>query len=171
MKRIIYGFLLFFTLSLPAHADFNTGVVAYLMGEYDKAFSTMQSLSQTADHGYAQYYLGMMYLKGQGTEQDYDKASKWLRSSAEKGIPQAQYNLAQLYMQGKGVPRDHELAYVWFKTGAAHKHEASASGVDEAKQNLNEEQLTEANNLSNEYIDKYGPKEGETDKPKKIPNK
>ncbi|MDZ7736346.1 MAG: hypothetical protein U5P41_09760 [Gammaproteobacteria bacterium] len=70
MKRIIYGLLLFFSLSVPVWADFNSGVVAYLMGEYDKAFATMQSLSETADHGYAQYYLGMMYLKGQGARQD-----------------------------------------------------------------------------------------------------
>lgn len=170
MKRIIYGLLLFFSLSMPAWADFNSGVVAYLMGEYDKAFATMQSLSETADHGYAQYYLGMMYLKGQGTRQDLDEAGKWLRASAEKGIPQAQYNLAKLYMKGEGVPRDYERAYVWFKTGASHKHTASANGVEEAKKNLNEEQLAEADNLSNEYIDKYGPKEGELDKPKEVPN-
>lgn len=171
MKRIIYGLLLFFSLSMPASADFNEGVVAYLMGEYDKAFTTMQSLAETADHGYAQYYLGMMYLKGQGAQQDTEKASKWLRASAEKGIPQAQYNLARLYMKGQGVPRDYELAYVWFKTGAAHEHDASANGMDEARQNLNETQLAEANNLSNEYIKKYGPKEDEAGKPKEIPNK
>lgn len=171
MKRIIYGLLLFLSLSVPAWADFNSGVVAYLMGEYDQAFSTMQSLSQTADHGYAQYYLGMMYLKGQGTQQDFEQASKWLRSSAEKGIPQAQYNLAKLYMKGRGVPRDYELAYVWFRTGASHNHAASASGVQEAEQNLNEEQLAEADKLSGEYIEKYGPKEGEDPKAaKKIPN-
>lgn len=171
MKRIIASILLFLSLSAPAWADFNTGVVAYLMGEYDKAFATMQSLSETADHGYAQYYLGMMYLKGQGTRQDYEQATKWLNASAKKGIPQAQYNLAKLYMKGEGVPRDYERAYIWYRTGAAHKHQASAEGVKEAKQYLNEEQLSEANKLSEEYIAKYGPKEDEVGKPKKIPNK
>lgn len=171
MKRIISGLLLFFTLSAPVWADFNEGVIAYLMGEYEKAFTTMQSLSETADHGYAQYYLGMMYLKGQGTQQNYEEAAKWLQSSAEKGIPQAQYNLAKLYMKGQGVPRDYERAYVWYRTGASHEHDASARGISEAKQNLNEEQLAEADKLSNEYIEKYGPKEGEQDKAKEIPNK
>lgn len=171
MKKIVYGLLLFFSLNMSAWADFNQGVVAYLMGEYDKAFTTMQSLSETADHGYAQYYLGMMYLKGQGTEQDVEEASKWLRKSAEQGIPQAQYNLARLYMKGEGVPRDYERAYVWYKTGASHKHAASANGIESAQSNLNEEQLAEAEKLSAEYIDKYGPKEGETDQPRNIPNK
>lgn len=170
MKRIVCSLLLFFTLSAPAWADFNEGVIAYLMGEYDKAFTTMQSLAETADHGYAQYYLGMMYLKGQGTQQNHEEAAKWLRASAEKNIPQAQYNLAKLYMKGQGVPRDYERAYVWYRTGASHKHAASASGINEAKQNLNEEQLAEADKLSNEYIEKYGPKEDEIDKPKEVPN-
>jgi len=170
MKRIVYGLLLFFSLSVPAWADFNTGVVAYLMGEYDKAFATMQSLAETADHGYAQYYLGMMYLKGQGTQQNLEEAGKWLRASAEKRIPQAQYNLAKLYMKGEGVPRDYERAYIWFKTGAAHNHDASIKGVDQAREKLNEEQLREADQISAEYIEKYGPKEGELDQPKEIPN-
>lgn len=170
MKRIIYGFILVFAFSLPVKADFNAGVVAYLMGEYDKAYSTMRSLAETADHGYAQYYLGMMYLKGQGTSRDVEQAAKWLRSSAEHSIPQAQYNLAKLYMKGVGVPRDYERAYIWYKTAAAYQHAASIKGAESAKSNLNEEQLAEAENLSREYIEKYGPKEGEAGKPKIIPN-
>lgn len=170
MKRIAYGLVLFFSLSLPVQADFNQGVVAYLMGEYDKAFTTMQSLAETADHGYAQYYLGMMYLKGQGTRQDQEEAGKWLRKSAEQGIPQAQYNLARLYMKGQGVPRDYERAYIWYRTGAAHKHAASASGVEQARENLNAEQLAEADKLSEQYIEKYGPDEEDLDQPKEIPN-
>ena len=41
--------LLFSILSSTAHADFNEGVVTYLMGDYDKAFTTMQSLAETSD--------------------------------------------------------------------------------------------------------------------------
>lgn len=171
MKRIIYGLLLFLPLSMPAWADFNTGVMAYHMGEYDQAFPTMQSLSETADHGLAQYYLGMMYLRGQGTRQDPEQASKWLRASAEKGIPQSQYNLAKLYEQGKGVPRDYEMAYVWYKTGASHQHKASAKGLEIVKENLTEEQLSEADKLAAEYIRKYGPQEGEDPQAaRRIPN-
>ena len=51
-----------------ASANFNEGIVAYLMGDYERAFAIMQSLGNTANHGYAQYYLGMMYLQGQGTK-------------------------------------------------------------------------------------------------------
>lgn len=170
MKRIIGTVLMLFAISQPALADFNEGVVAYLMGEYDKAFTTMQSLSETTDHGLAQYYLGMMYLKGQGTTQDYEEASKWLRASAENGIAQAQYNLARLYMEGQGVPRDYEFAYIWFKTGAAHGHDASVRGIPNAEENLTEEQLADAGELANEYIEKYGPKDEDSDGIRQVPN-
>ncbi|MEM6998969.1 MAG: sel1 repeat family protein, partial [Pseudomonadota bacterium] len=71
MKKISLLFIFILPiLSMNVRADFNDGVVTYLMGDYDKAFTTMQSLAETSDHGFAQYYLGMMYMKGQGVEQD-----------------------------------------------------------------------------------------------------
>ena len=48
-----------------AAAFLNDGVVAYLMADYEKAFSTMQSLAETSDHGYAQYYMAIMYFDRQ----------------------------------------------------------------------------------------------------------
>ena len=50
-------------MSNAARADFNDGVIAYVMNDYEKAFTTMQSLAETSDHGYAQYYMGVMYSK------------------------------------------------------------------------------------------------------------
>ena len=61
----------------------------------------MQSLAETSDHGFAQYYMGMMYLKGQGVDQDYEAASNWFRKASEKNIPQAQYKLGDLYFKGR----------------------------------------------------------------------
>ncbi len=151
--------LLFIVFSTTVRADFNDGVVAYLMGDYDKAFSTMQSLAETSDHGFAQYYLGMMYLKGQGVEQDYKNASKWFRKASEKNIPQAQYKLGDLYYKGRGVPKDYEFAYVWFSVGASHQHQLSQSAINKAKDKLSAEELTEADKLIATYVEKYGPKE------------
>ncbi len=159
MKRTgILALLLYFATS-TARADFNDGVVAYLTGDYDQAFITMQSLGETADHSLAQYYLGMMYLQGQGIEQDYNKAGEWFRKSAENSIPQAQYKLGRLYMQGRGVPKDYEFAYAWFSAGAAHKHQKSISAIEDTMAKLSEQELAEAKKLSREYITKYGPKE------------
>ena len=151
--------LLFSIIATPAHADFNDGVVTYLMGDYDKAFTTMQSLAETSDHGFAQYYLGMMYMKGQGVEQDYKLAGKWFRKASEKSIPQAQYKLGDLYFKGRGVPKDYEFAYVWFSVGAAHEHKLSLNAISKSKEKLSEEELKEADKLIAKYVKQYGPKE------------
>ncbi len=160
MKKISFLLVLLFTLlTSVARADFNDGVVTYLMGDYDKAFTTMQSLAETSDHGFAQYYLGMMYMKGQGVEQDYKLASEWFRKASEKSIPQAQYKLGDLYYKGRGVPKDYEFAYVWFSVGAAHEHQLSINAINKAKKKLSEEELKEADKLIAKYTKQYGPKE------------
>ena len=172
MKIISPLFILLFTLiTSPARADFNDGVVAYLQGDYDKAFTTMQSLAETSDHGFAQYYIAMMYMKGQGVEQDYKNAGKWFRKASEKNIPQAQYKLGNLYFKGRGVPKDYEYAYVWFSVGAAHEHKLSINAINKAKTKLSDEELKEADKLIATYVKKYGPKEDvDPSKPIKIDN-
>ncbi len=150
--------LLFLLISTAARADFNDGVIAYLTGDYDKAFTTMQSLGEVSNHDYAQYYLGMMYMKGQGVTQDYKKASEWFRKAAEQNVPQAQYKLGDLYFNGRGVPKDYEFAYIWFKVGASHGHGLSKNAVDKAKQKLSQTELSEAEKIITSHIKKYGPK-------------
>ncbi len=172
MKKIGLILILLSTIiTTPARADFNDGVVTYLMGDYDKAFTTMQSLAETSDHGYAQYYLGMMYMKGQGVEQDYKLAGEWFRKAAEKSIPQAQYKLGDLYFKGRGVPKDYEFAYVWFSVGSAHNHKLSMAAVDKAKAKLSEEELKAADKLIAKYVKQYGPKEDvDPNEPIKVEN-
>jgi len=164
-------FLLIYTVTTAVRADFNDGVVAYLMADYEKAFTTMQSLAETSDHGFAQYYMGMMYLKGQGVDQDYEAASNWFRKASEKNIPQAQYKLGDLYFKGRGVPKDYEYAYIWYSVGASHKHELSEKSVKKAKNKLSDEELKEADKVIVTYIKKYGPeKDIDRTKPIKIEN-
>ena len=63
MKNIrLLLLLLIYAMSNAARADFNDGVIAYVMNDYEKAFTTMQSLAETSDHGYAQYCMGVCLL-------------------------------------------------------------------------------------------------------------
>ncbi|MDD9824267.1 MAG: tetratricopeptide repeat protein [Gammaproteobacteria bacterium] len=140
----------------PAYADFNDGVVAYLQGDYQRSFVIMQALAEGADHGYAMYYLGTMYLEGRGAERDAKQAAHWLQSAAEQGIPQAQFKLGNLYMKGKGLPLDYERAYAWYRVGAEAEHPPSERAVAQAREKLSAEELTAANTLAREYIRKYG---------------
>ena len=171
MKKIYLGFVLMLAGMGVVHADFNDGVVAYLMGDYEQAFTTMQALAETSNHGYAQYYLGIMYEKGQGVEQDHKLSGEWFRKAAENRVPQAQYKIGELYMQGIGVPRDYEFAYAWFSVGAEHKHEKSVTAFSKVMEKLSGEELAEAQKLSATYIEKYGPREeADPNKPIKIDN-
>ena len=159
MKRL-FPAAAFACLSVTtAFADFYDGVFAYSRGEYEQAYNTMRSLAETSDHGLAQYYIAMMYLRGQGVEQSYDEAAGWFRKAAEQGIKQAQYRLAELYMKGRGVPKDYEYAYAWYRAGAEQKHKKSMAALAAAEQNLSPEELQEAERLARKFIRDYAPKE------------
>ena len=158
MTRYFLTVFLACFLLAPAFTDFYDGVFAYSRGEYERAYNTMRSLAETSNHGLAQYYVAMMYLRGQGVAQSYEDAANWFRKSAEQRIKQAQYRLAELYMSGRGVPRDYEYAYAWYRVGAEHEHKKSIDALPSARQNLSPEELEEAEKLSRKFIRQYGPK-------------
>ncbi len=159
MKKICCVLLLSLLAMQPAKADFNDGVVAYLMGDYEAAYNTMISLAKTNDKdALAQYYLGVMYMKGQGVPQNYEEAATWLRKASENRLPNAQYKLANLYAEGNGVPKDYEFAYIWYSVGASHNHQLSRNAIEKARGRLSEDELKEADKLIAEYIEDYGPK-------------
>ena len=159
MKKYLIPLLLLMLSTTAVKADFNDGVVAYLTGDYDTAFNTMMSLADSTEDPMAQYWLGVMYLKGQGVEQNYEEAANWLRRSAQQSVPNAQFKLAGLYADGNGVPQDNEYAYIWYSVGASHQHAKSVNAVADAKAKLSAEELAEADKAVPEFIEKFGPKE------------
>ena len=52
----------------------------------------------------AQFFLGVMYAKGEGVLEDDAEAVKWYRKAAEQGYAGAQFNLGRMYANGDGVP-------------------------------------------------------------------
>jgi len=159
MKKIYCVIFLMLLGVQTAYADRNDGAYAYLQGDYETAYNTMISLANTSDDEIAQYYLGVMYMKGQGVEQDFEKAGEWFRKASEQGLSVAMYKLAGLYTKGKGVPKDLEFAYVWYSVAAVHEHQKSINMIEKAKSNLSSEELASANQLIAEYVEKYGPKD------------
>jgi len=74
----------------------------------------------------AQYTVGYIYEKGQGTEQDFSAAIRWYRKAADANYLPAQAHLGALYASGKGAPQNDVLAYFWF-TQVANRGVKSAS--------------------------------------------
>lgn len=56
-----------------------------------------------------------MYLNGEGTEADKQKAFFWFEKAAAQGNPFSQYNVAIMYYNGNGVEQNKSLAKEYFK--------------------------------------------------------
>ena len=67
------------------------------------------------DDGSAENRLGQIYYSGIKTNQNYSRAFKWSKVSAEKGNKNAQLRLSNLYKNGWGVARNQELEIFWLK--------------------------------------------------------
>jgi len=72
------------------------------------------------DLAVAQDRLGLMYLYGDGVEQNTSLGLEWIRKAAERGAPAAQMQLGNLYSNANGnlVPLDDAEAYYWYSIAA-----------------------------------------------------
>ncbi len=61
-------------------------------------------LEQDQHDAEVQYQLGLCYLNGDGTEQDGQKAEKWLRLAADQGHPEAEALLSTAASSPAGLP-------------------------------------------------------------------
>jgi TPR repeat protein len=105
---------------------FDDGFAALERRDYATAMKLLRPL---AEHGNkdAQFYLGRMYINGEGVGIDYTEAVKWFRLAAGQGDTFAQSNLGARYAQGQGVPQDHVRALMWFNLSV------SSSSREDAK--------------------------------------
>lgn len=108
MKKIIG--LLALLLAITAQAD-NSDYI------WNQQFEKKFALAKQGDMK-AQYDIGNMYLKGQGTARNAKEAFDWFSKSAEQGYSRAEYKLGYLYQRGNGVPKDQDKAYTWLKKSA-----------------------------------------------------
>lgn len=60
--------------------------------------------------------LAIMYRKGSGVIQDYEKAVDWYRYSAEQGNVEAASSLALIYYEGDGVAQDYKKSVKWCRS-------------------------------------------------------
>jgi len=77
----------------------------------------------------SQLLIGVAYVNGDGTAQDYAQAATWFRKAASQGDAAAQTILGELYAQGHGVAQDNTQAANWYR-------KAAEQGNTEAQYNL-----------------------------------
>ena len=56
----------------------------------------------------------MLYAKGEGIAQDYDKAREWYQKAADAGIASAMTNLGLMYDNGQGITQDYDKALLCY---------------------------------------------------------
>ena len=120
MKNLIILPVLLLTLLVGCVSDsfnYQKGLDAYDNGNFATALREWRPLAEQgiAD---AQFYLGQMYLKGEGVPQNDKTAIKWYTLAAKQGDAFAQYNLGQMYRKGEGVPQDDKTAVKWYRLAA-----------------------------------------------------
>ncbi len=99
-----------------------------LIKQERKDFVTVAKLLEKAaklGHPNAQYNLAVMYQKGDGVEQDMQKALFWYEKAAEANLAIAQYNLGMIYFEGSIVEKNEEKAKELWQKAANQGLEAA----------------------------------------------
>jgi len=83
MWRAVFLIMLFY-LTLAAQSRFETGMDAYHLGDYAKAFADFQAAYAESKDEDAAYMIARMYEHGEGVPADRDEANIWYKRSAQQ---------------------------------------------------------------------------------------
>lgn len=137
-------------LVVPAWADFQAGMDARNRGNFAKALREWRPLAEQGD-ARAQYYLGLLYEKGDGVPQDYEKAREWYEKSAAQGEANAQFYLGLLSAFGQGGPLDLAQAHMWYSLAAGNGHVGAAVYRNDLAKQMTPAQIAEAQKRAREW--------------------
>lgn len=100
--------------------------LSHIMGENWEAANVYFEAAAKQGDLRAWLYLGRMYLNGQGTEQDLEKAVEALEKAASAGVVESFSELGHIFYQNELVEHDDEKAFYWYdRAHHAGRHEAA----------------------------------------------
>ncbi|EEQ89825.2 ubiquitin-protein ligase Sel1/Ubx2 [Blastomyces dermatitidis ER-3] len=70
-------------------------------------------------------HIGLMFLRGEGVDQNFAKAMTWFQRGTALGDPMCQHYIGLMYLNGYGVPHDVIKAASYFKAAAEQDFPAS----------------------------------------------
>ncbi|KAF9900243.1 hypothetical protein EC991_007696 [Linnemannia zychae] len=113
-------------------ADAQFGVVIVMMEIHDDPdpetiLDTLSWCRKAANqnHGPAQAFMGVYYLRGFGVPKDASQASEWYFKAVERSGGAVEHCLAQMHEEGDGVPQDDSKAFEWYLKSAEQGWNAS----------------------------------------------
>ena len=114
-------------------------------------------LRKAAEQGYVhgQFFLGQMYAKGLGVEQNFKEAVKWWKKAADQGDAAAQTSLGLMYGKGQGVKQNGVTAYAWASIASTNgQNIASRFKSEFLKPKMTPAQIAKAEELVKEMVKK-----------------
>jgi uncharacterized protein len=130
------------------------GIAAYKLGNYPNAFAKLNPLAAKGDVD-AQFFLGVMYFRGQGVEQDFQQSLKWYLKAAEQGDAQAQSKLGVMFGNGHGIPQDIVQAHKWYSLAALAGNEDAKENRKLVERMMSRDQIKEAQKLAGTWLSKH----------------
>jgi len=117
---------------------------AYRAKDYAKALE-IWSHEAKMKNDQAMTNLGLMYLKGEGVDKNYDLAREWFEKGSAYDNDSSNYNLALMYQSKIGVDEDEAKAIDYFRRAVAKDHQSACFrlGLLLLKDRTNMEQVKE----------------------------
>lgn len=134
--------------------NWQEGITAYKAGDYPSAFVKFKAFAVKGDLD-AQFFLGVMYSRGQGVEQDFQQSLKWYLKAAEQGDMQAQSKLGVMYGNAQGIPQDLVQAHKWYSLAALAGDEDSRENRKLVERMMSQQQIREAQKLAGAWLSKH----------------
>ncbi len=130
-----------------AGMQFKLGMQYWARLDYQKAFNWIKA---AADRGHpdAIYQLGMAYLYGRGTIQNYKYAQQRFEQAAKLNNHEAQYLLGIMHRDGMGVPVSKDMAYAWLNIAASNGNEVAALERERMAVIMSPAEMTRAQEMS-----------------------
>ena len=125
----------------------------YTNNNYKDAFKKFIRLANQGNDT-AQFYLGLMYEKGQGVTQDYALAAQWYGKAAEQGYADAQFSIGLLYYKGQGIIEDFVQAHFWFNVAATSGDTLAQEYRSSVEHEMIPDQIAQAQTLAREWFKK-----------------
>jgi TPR repeat protein/DNA-directed RNA polymerase subunit RPC12/RpoP len=136
-----------------AQAQYDLGWAHWQRGEYLQAFPLIKAAADQ-DHSEAEYLLGMAYLEGHGTVQNYRFALEQFTNAAQHSHLEAQYRLGLFYRDGLATLPSRESAYVWLNIAAARGHDDALQFRDKLAAAMSSEEINRAQETSTQTMAK-----------------
>ena len=135
--------------------ELEAAAAAFKEHDYASAVAQLRILAEQGDPK-AQLMLAEIYFDGLGVPQDHHEAVKWTRKAAEQGFDSAQHSLGRMYSEGIALPRDRIHGYAWLTLAAHGGNSTARKDCDELAKNMSAAEITAAERLSSELIQKSG---------------